>query len=44
MTSNRIVKMLCEWELISTSIAGRPKTWWENDIKEGFRIIKIIIG
>ena len=44
MTSNRIVKMLCEWKLISTSIAGRPNTWWENDIKEYFRIVKIIIG
>jgi hypothetical protein len=39
MTNDRVVKKLCEWKLISSGLAGRPKIRWENDIQEDFTII-----
>jgi hypothetical protein len=40
MTSDGMVKKLCEWKLISSEFAGRPKIRWENDIKDDLTIIK----
>ena len=41
MTNDRMVKKLCEWKRITTGLAGRQETGWENDIKEGIGIMKI---
>jgi len=40
MANDKMVKKLCEWKLIRTRLAGRPKVGWKNDIKD-LRIIKI---
>jgi hypothetical protein len=32
---------LCEGKPISTGLAGRPKTGWENDIKGDIMIMRI---
>ena len=34
-------KKLCNWKPKSTGLAERPKTGWENGIKEDLRIMKI---
>jgi hypothetical protein len=39
--NGRIVKILYDWKLMSTGLAGSPKITWENDIKENIRIMKI---
>jgi len=38
MANDRVVKKICEWELIRTGMAGRPKIRGQNDIKQYFRI------
>jgi hypothetical protein len=39
-----MIKKLYDWKQISTRLAGRPKSRWENDMKEDLRIMKINIG
>ena len=39
-TNDRMVKKVYKWKLKSTVLGGRPKTGWENDIKEDLRIMK----
>jgi hypothetical protein len=34
MTNGRMVKKLYKWKPKSRALGGRPKTRWENDIKE----------
>jgi hypothetical protein len=41
MTTDRMAKKLYEWKPIFRGLSGRPKTRWENDIKEDLRIVKI---
>jgi len=41
MTNDRVVKKLCEWNPISSGLAGRPKIRWENDTQEDFTIIRV---
>jgi hypothetical protein len=36
-----MVKKLYEWKPMSKSLAGRPRTGWENDVKGDVRIMKI---
>jgi hypothetical protein len=41
MINDRIVKKRVEWKPIYTTLAGKPKTRWGNDVKEDLRIMKI---
>jgi len=41
MKNDRVKEKLYEWSLISSRLAGRTKTVWENGIMEDLRIINI---
>lgn len=41
MTNDRMVKNVYEWKPVSTRLARRSKTRWENDIREDLKGVKI---
>jgi hypothetical protein len=41
MDSDRMVKKVYEWKPTSMRSQGRPKLWWENDIKSDLKEMKL---
>jgi hypothetical protein len=41
MTNHRIAEKLYEWKPMYKRAAGRPRTRWENYVKEDLRIMTI---
>jgi hypothetical protein len=44
MSENSIVKQICKWKPFTRRAVGRPKSRWEDDVRNGLKKMELVNG